>query len=93
VTKSRDIIVGIATSYGLDDSGVGVLSPSGVKNFLFASSRPALRFTQLAFQWAPGAVSPGVKRSVREADHSPTASAEVEKIWIYISTHSYAIMA
>jgi hypothetical protein len=29
---------------------------------------------------------------VREADHSPPASAEIKKIWIYISTPPYAFM-
>jgi hypothetical protein len=59
--------VGIATSYGLDDRGVGVR----VKNFhVSKSSRPALRSTQTPVQWAPRALSPGVKRPGREVDHS-----------------------
>jgi hypothetical protein len=29
---------------------------------------------------------PEVKRPVHEADHSPSASAEVKKMWIYTST-------
>jgi hypothetical protein len=29
----------------------------------------------------------------READHLPQTSAEVKKIWIYISTPPYAFMA
>jgi hypothetical protein len=33
-----------------------------------------------------GALSSGVKRKGREADHSPAASAEVKKMRIYIST-------
>jgi hypothetical protein len=33
---------------------------------------------QPLIQWVPGAVSPGAKRKVREADHSPPASAEVK---------------
>jgi hypothetical protein len=44
-------------------------------------------------QWIPGALSPGVKRQGREADHSPPTSAEVKKMWIYISTPPYAFMA
>jgi hypothetical protein len=32
-----------------------------------------------------------IKRPGREADHSPP-SAEVKKIWIYISTPPYAFM-
>jgi hypothetical protein len=37
-------------------------------------------------QWVPGVLPPGVKRPGSEADHSPPASAEVKKIWIYTST-------
>jgi len=33
-----------------------------------------------------GALSPGVKRPGREADHSPPSSAEVKNAWIYTST-------
>jgi hypothetical protein len=53
-------IVRIATSYGLDDRGVGIPSPGSVKNFLFSSSsRPALGSTQPPIQWVPGALSRG----------------------------------
>jgi hypothetical protein len=41
-------------------------------------SRTALGLTQPPFQWVPGALSLGVKRPGREADHSPPSSAEVE---------------
>jgi hypothetical protein len=62
-------------------------SPGRVKNFLFSkSSRQALGSTQPPIQWVPGALSPRVKRPGREADHSPRASAEVKKMWIYTST-------
>jgi hypothetical protein len=50
-SRSRDSVVGIATSYGPDDRGVRVR----VKNFLFSkSSRPPLRSTQPHIQWVPG---------------------------------------
>jgi hypothetical protein len=69
-------------------------SPGRVKNVLFSTpSRPALGFTQPRIQWVPGALSPGVKRQGREADHSPPPSAEVKKMWIYTSTPPYAFMA
>jgi hypothetical protein len=59
-------------------------SPGRVKNFLFStSSRRALGPTQPPIQWVPGILSSGVKRQGREADHSPPATAEVKKIWIY----------
>jgi hypothetical protein len=42
---------------------------------------PAVQTGSGAFQhsirWVPGALSPGVKRPRREADHSPPSSAEV----------------
>jgi hypothetical protein len=43
-------------------------------------------------QWVPGALSPGVKRPGREADHSPPTSAAVKNTWIYTSTSTYAFM-
>jgi hypothetical protein len=39
-----------------------------------------------------GALSSGVKRQVREADHSTPSSAEVKKTWLYTSTTPYALM-
>jgi hypothetical protein len=39
----------------------------------------ALGHTQPPIQWVPGALSPGVKRPGREADHSPPTSAGVKK--------------
>jgi hypothetical protein len=47
------------------------------------SSRPALGPTQPPAQWVQGALSAGVKRPGREADYSPSISAEVKKTWIY----------
>jgi hypothetical protein len=48
--------------------------------FLFSiTSSPTLRPTQHSIQWVPKAVSPGVKRQEREADHSYLSSAEVKK--------------
>jgi hypothetical protein len=69
-------------------------SPDGGKNFHFSiSSRPALGFTQPPIQLEPGALSPGVKRTGREADHSPPTSAEAKKKWIYTSTPPYFFLA
>jgi hypothetical protein len=48
--------------------------------FLFTTaSRTALGLTQSPIQWVPGVLSLGVKRSGREADHSPPSSAEVKE--------------
>jgi hypothetical protein len=85
-----DSVVGITTSYGLDDQEVRVRVPVGLR--IFSASRSALGSTQLPIQWLPGVLSPGVKRPGREADHSPPASAEVKKMWIYISTPPYTFM-
>jgi hypothetical protein len=84
--------VGIATGYGLDDRGVGVRVPVGSRIFS-KSSRPTLGSMQPPIQWVPRALSPGLKRPEREADHSTPASAEVKKMWIYTSTPPYAFMA
>jgi hypothetical protein len=62
-------------------------SPGRVKNFLYSTaSRPALGSTQPPIQWVLGVLSQGIKRPGREADHSPPASAEAKKMWIYTST-------
>jgi hypothetical protein len=83
--RSRDSIVCIATSYGLDEWGVGVRvlvhvvqTGSGV---------------HLTSPMSMGALSSGVNRPGREADQSPPASDEVKKMWIYRSTPPYTFMA
>jgi hypothetical protein len=64
--------------YGLDDRGFD--SRQGLGIFLSTMiSRPALRPTQPPIQWVPWALSLGVKRLVREANHSPPSSAEVKE--------------
>jgi len=56
--------------------------------FLFATaSRPALRPIQPPIQWVPEAITRGVKRPEREADHSPPPSADFMNAWTYTSTH------
>jgi hypothetical protein len=48
-------------------------------NFLFSTaSRSNLGPTQAPIQWVPGALTPGIKRQGREADHSPLFSTEVK---------------
>jgi hypothetical protein len=87
---SRESAVDIATGYGLDDRYFGVRVAGGSKIFS-TSSRPVLGPTHRPIQLVPGALSPGVKR--READHSPPTSAEVKKMWIYVSTPPYALLS
>jgi hypothetical protein len=68
--------------------------PARIKNFLLStSSRPALGLMQSPIQWVPGSLSPRVKRSGREVDHSSPISAMAKKIWICTSNHPYALMA
>jgi hypothetical protein len=71
------------------DSGGG-----GLGIFLFSTmSRPVLRPTQPPIQWVQGFLSLGVKRPVREADHSSPSSTEVKNAWSYTSTPQYVFMA
>jgi hypothetical protein len=67
---SRDGSVGIALGYGLDDRGSRVRFPV---------SRTVLGHTQPPIQGVPGAPSVGIRRPGREADHSPSSSAEVKE--------------
>jgi hypothetical protein len=56
----------------------GVQFPVGaVMGFLLlaTASRPALGPTQPPIQWAPGAVSPGLKRQGCEANHPPSSTS------------------
>jgi hypothetical protein len=78
--QSRDSSVGIALGYGLDDRGSRVRFQAGLRIFLLTTvSRTALEPTQPPIQWVPGAVSLGVKRPGREANHLPPSSAEVKE--------------
>jgi hypothetical protein len=75
---------GVALGYGLDDRGSESRQRLGI--FLFTTtSRPALGPTQSPIQWVPGVLSLRVKRPGREADQSPTSSAEVKNVWSYTS--------
>jgi hypothetical protein len=66
---------------------LGFNSRRGLGIFLFTTaSRTALGPTQPPIQWVPGALSLGLKRQGREADHSPPSSAEVKEAWSYTST-------
>jgi hypothetical protein len=86
-TSLRPTLVGIAIGYGLDDQGVRVRITVGSRIFS-TSSRPVLGSIQPPIQWVTGLKRPG-----REVGHSPPASAEVNRMWIYTSTPPYACMA
>jgi hypothetical protein len=83
-------VVGIETGYGLEERGLGVRVPLGLR-ILFS-----LRVFQTGTEVHPlgsGVLSPGVKWPGREDDHSPPSSAEFKTMWIYTSTPPYAFMA
>jgi hypothetical protein len=46
----------------------------------------------IIIQWVQEPLSPGVKQSGREADHSFPASAKGKKMWIYTSTPPHVFM-
>jgi hypothetical protein len=77
IPKSCDSSVGIALGYWLDDRGS---SRPGLGICLFTTaSRTSSGPIQPPVQGVPGALSLGVKRPEREADHSPPSSAEVKE--------------
>jgi hypothetical protein len=57
------------------------------------SSREVLGPTQPPIQWVPGALSPGLKRPVCEADNSPPTSAEAKKTWVNTTTPPFILGA
>jgi hypothetical protein len=60
---------------------------------LSTASRLALGPTQPPIQWVTWALSLGIKRPGREADHSPPTSAEIKNAWSYTSTAQFAFVA
>jgi hypothetical protein len=71
----------------------GFDSRRGLRILFNTMSRTALEPTQPPVQWVPWeALSLGVKRLGREADHSPPSTAEVKNAWNYTSTPQYVFM-
>jgi len=62
-------------------------SISSVSFPITTATRTALGLTHPPIQWVTGALSLGVKRPGREADHAPPSSAEVKNAWSYTSTN------
>jgi hypothetical protein len=87
---SRDSVVSIATGYGMDDRGIGFRVPVGSRIFSFPR-RPDQLWgpPNLLFNGFRGLFPWDITQG-READHSPPASTEVKKMWIYTSTPPYA---
>ncbi|PNF16143.1 hypothetical protein B7P43_G03299 [Cryptotermes secundus] len=55
--------------------------------------QPSSGVLPTSYTMGAGSSFPGVKRPVREADHSPPTSAEIKKTWINISTLLNSFMA
>jgi len=49
--------------------------------------------TQHPNQWVPECLLKGIKRPKREANQSPSSSAEIRNTWSYTSTPPYVFMA
>jgi hypothetical protein len=99
ITKEKKNIVTWSTNKS-DKKIIGNVKRSIYRVMRFSSnklfttaSRTALGPTLPPIQWVPGALSPGVKRSGHEAEHSPPASVEVKDEWSYTSTPQCAFMA
>jgi hypothetical protein len=78
--KNRDSSVGIALGYGMDDRGSRVRFPARAGNFsLHHRVQNGSGAHPPPIQYVPGALFLGIKRPEREADHSPSSSAEVKE--------------
>jgi hypothetical protein len=75
--RSRNSSASIATGYELDRSGS--IPGKGIFFLFSTASIPVLGATQPPIQWVPGALSPGVKRPEREADHWSPSSTKIKK--------------
>jgi hypothetical protein len=93
--ESQGNSVGIAIGYGLDDRGPEVPFPVGAENFFPFSLRPDRLWVppSLLFNGYRRALSSGVKRLARGANHSPVSSAVVKNAWSCTSTPQYVFMA
>jgi hypothetical protein len=67
--------------------------PGRWKIFLLSTSRLVLGPTQSTIQWVLGALSLGLKRPGREANHSLPTNAEAKNTWMYTHTSSNVFMA
>jgi hypothetical protein len=78
----------------LDGRGTLVRLSTGSKRYCSSSvSTPFLEPTQLRIRLVSGAVSSGIKRLGREADHAPPSSAEIRNDWSYTSAPQCVFIA
>jgi hypothetical protein len=88
IVKSREISVGIALGYGLDDRGSRVRFLAGARNFsLHYRVQNGSGAHAATYQWVQGALFLGIKWQGREADHSSPSSAEVKEcVEVYLQS-------
>jgi hypothetical protein len=88
--RSRGSSVGIATGCGLD--GQSSIPESWTR--FFSTSQGPDRFWDAPSRLPNDyrGVSPGIKQPEREADHSPSTSAEAKSTWISTFTSPYVFM-
>jgi hypothetical protein len=75
------------------NSVMNFVTRAGIFLFFAAVSRPGLGPAQPPIQWVTGSLPSGVKQAGREADHTPSPSAEVKNEWMYTSSSPYIFMA
>jgi hypothetical protein len=103
VIKHRDtsswhgILLGTGTSLPLTLRFSVLNEASGfiwkAKFFLFSTVfKPVLVSTQPPIKWVLGAISPAVKRSGHEANHSSPSRSEAKNAWSYVFTLQYDFM-
>jgi hypothetical protein len=84
--RSRDSSVCVATVYGFDSQHTKIV--------LFSTaSRPALGPTQPPSPLVPAALSRGINRQGREADHTPPSSGEIKNSGTIPPSPPYLSMA
>jgi hypothetical protein len=94
--KSRDSSVGVARGYRLDDRGFRIQFSAGAENFSLhhrVQNGSAAHPVSFPMGSGPGALTLRLKRTGREADHSPPSSSEVKNAWGYTCIPQYAFMA
>jgi hypothetical protein len=84
--------VSIATTYWLDNQGVGVRVPVEQEFSLLYSIEPGSGAHPVSYPMDKGALFPGIKWPEYETDRSPPTSSEVKKTWIHTFTSPYVFM-
>jgi hypothetical protein len=94
LAKSWYSSVSVATRVRLDERGIAVRYSAYVKIFLYLYVQTGSGVHAASAQWVQRAPSLGVKRPLRETDHSPPSGATVKntRTCNYISTFPYFFM-